>query len=130
VAGGLEPIAAAALLGHRVRHAMRDGEVDEARVRWAVDEVRERALATDVLSLLVPLALKRPMSSFEELLERAGYRPASEEDVKAEIRREVKRTNVRRPEARHRAIMGRVRATAWGNVPLAEVAAWVEEATR
>ncbi|MCX6093963.1 MAG: Glu-tRNA(Gln) amidotransferase subunit GatE [Candidatus Bipolaricaulota bacterium] len=130
VASGMEPIAATTLLGHDVRHAMGDREIDPARVRWAVDAARERALTSDVLPVLAPLALREPASSFDELLTRAEYRRAAEKDVKAEIRREVKRSDVRRPEARHRAIMGHVRAMAWGNVPLAQVAAWVEEATR
>jgi len=130
VAGGVPPVAAATLLGHDVRHAMGDREIDTDRVRWAVREAMRRGLTPDVLSILVPFALAEPACSFAELLERAQYRRASAEDVRAEIRREVKRTDVRRPEALHRLIMGRVRSIAWGNVPLAQVAAWVEEATR
>ncbi len=130
VAGGMETIAASTLLGHDVRHAMSDREIDGVRVRWAVDAARASGVTSDVLPVLVPLALREPTSSFDELLACAGYRRGSEKDVKAEIRREAKRCDVRRPEARHRVIMGRVRATAWGNVPLAKVAAWVEEAAR
>ncbi|MGD9676562.1 MAG: Glu-tRNA(Gln) amidotransferase subunit GatE [Candidatus Bipolaricaulia bacterium] len=130
IAGGVPPAAAATLLGHDVRHAMGDREIDTDRVRWAVGEAMRRGLTPDVLPILVPFALAEPACSFAELLERAQYRRASEEDVRAEIRREVKRTDVRRPEALHRVIMGHVRSIAWGNVPLAQVAAWVEEATR
>jgi len=130
VAGGVEPRAACTLLGHGVRHAMGDREIDADRVRWAVAEATERDLTADALPAIVPLALAEPACSFEALLERAQYRRASEKDVRAEIRREAKRRDVRRPEALHRVIMGRVRPMAWGNVPLAWVAAWVEEATR
>ncbi|MDD4903546.1 MAG: Glu-tRNA(Gln) amidotransferase subunit GatE [Candidatus Bipolaricaulis sp.] len=130
VAGGMGPVAASTLLGHGVRHAMGDREIDADRVRWAVREAIESHLTPDALPAIVPLALQEPACSFEGLLERAQYRRASEKDVRAEIRREVRRPDVRRPEALHRVIMGRVRSIAWGNVPLAEVAAWVEEATR
>ncbi|MDD5646940.1 MAG: Glu-tRNA(Gln) amidotransferase subunit GatE [Candidatus Bipolaricaulis sp.] len=130
VAGGMGPVAASTLLGHGVRHAMGDREIDADRVRWAVREAIESHLTPDALPAIVPLALQQPACSFEGLLERAQYRRASEQDVRAEIRREVRRPDVRRPEAFHRVIMGRVRSIAWGNVPLAEVAAWVEEATR
>ncbi|MDD5219872.1 MAG: Glu-tRNA(Gln) amidotransferase subunit GatE [Candidatus Bipolaricaulis sp.] len=130
VAGGMGPVAASTLLGHGVRHAMGDREIDADRVRWAVREAIESHLTPDALPAIVPLALQEPACSFEGLLERAQYRRASEKDVRAEIRREVRRPDVRCPEALHRVIMGRVRSIAWGNVPLAEVAAWVEEATR
>jgi len=129
-ADGVDPKAAATLLGHAVRHAVGDGEVDAARARWAATEAKKRGLSCDVLPVLVPLALREPAATFEELLTRAEYRPASEKDVRAEIRRQAKRCGARRPEARQRVIMGQVRATAWGNVPLADVAAWVEEAAR
>ncbi|MDD5265373.1 MAG: Glu-tRNA(Gln) amidotransferase subunit GatE [Candidatus Bipolaricaulis sp.] len=130
VASGAEPMAASTLLGHDVRHAMSDREIDADRVRWAVAQAVEHGLTPDALSAIVPLALREPTSSFEELLERAQYRRASEKDVRAAVRREAKRRDARRPEALQRVIMGRVRAIAWGNVPLAAVAAWVEEATR
>jgi glutamyl-tRNA(Gln) amidotransferase subunit E len=129
-ADGVDPKAASALLGHAVRHAMGDREIDAARAQWAVTEAKKRDLPGDVLPVLVPLALREPAATFEELLTRAEYRPASEKDVRAEIRRQAKRCSARRREARHRLIMGQVRATAWGNVPLADVAAWVEEAAR
>ncbi len=130
VAGGMKPVAASTLLGHNVRHAMGDREIDGARVRWAVDGARARELTPDVLPVLAPLALLEPTSSFDELLTRVEYHRASEKDVKVAIRREVERGDIRRPEVRGHVIMGRVRAAAWGNVPLAKVAVWVEEATR
>ncbi len=131
VAGGLDPVAASTLVGHRVRRAMGDREVDAERVRWALAEGRARGVPLDALRDLVVLGLLEPAASFDELLCVAGYRPATEKDVRAEVRRQVKAaTDVRRPEALVGVVMGRVRPVGWGNVPLAEVAKWVLEAAR
>ncbi len=130
VADGLDSRLAATLVGHRVRRAMGDREVDGARVRWAVAEGRARGIPGDALRDLVVLSLLEPAASFDELLERAAYRPATEKDVRTEIRKEIKKGDVRCPEALVRVVMGRVRPLAWGNVPLAKAAKWVEEAAR
>jgi glutamyl-tRNA(Gln) amidotransferase subunit E len=131
VAQGLGSAAATTLVGHRVRRAMGDREVDVARVRWAVAEGMKRRVPGDALRDLVVLALLEPDALFDELLERAAYRPATGEEVQAEVRRQVKAaTDVRRPGALARVVMGRVRPFAWGNVPLSKVATWVEEAAR
>ncbi len=130
VADGLDSAAASTLVGHRVRRAMGDREVDAERVRWAVAEARARKLPGDAARDLVVLALLEPAASFDELLALGAYRPATAKDVRVEVRRQVKSKDVRRPEALVSVVMGRVRALAWGNVPLAEVAKWVEEAAR
>ncbi|MCX6092879.1 MAG: Glu-tRNA(Gln) amidotransferase GatDE subunit E, partial [Candidatus Bipolaricaulota bacterium] len=130
IADGLDSAAASTLVGHRVRRAMGDREVDAERVRWAVAEARARKLPGDATRDLAVLALLESAASFDELLAMAAYRAATAKDVRAEIRRQVKSRDVRRPEALVSVVMGRVRALAWGNVPLAEVAKWVEEAAR
>ncbi|MEI6171461.1 MAG: hypothetical protein WCQ45_03145, partial [bacterium] len=123
---------AATLLGHNVRHAMGAREIDVERVRWAVVEAAERDLTREILRLLVPLALLEPAATFDDLLGRVGYRKATPKEIRAEIARGAKVFVARHPEpkARVRALMGTVRALAMGNVPLRDVAAWVEEATR
>jgi glutamyl-tRNA(Gln) amidotransferase subunit E len=123
---------AATLLGHNVRHAMGAREIDVERVRWAVVEAAERALTREILRLLVPLALLEPAATFDDLLGRVGYRKATPKEIRVEIARCAKSFVARHPEpaARVRALMGRVRPLAMGNVPLRDVAAWVEEATR
>ncbi len=126
---GLTPLAAATLLGHRVRRTVGDKRVDNDRVRWAVGEARKRSLPEDAMRDLVSLALLEPGDSFDGLLARAGYRAAPPEAVRARVRDEVG-IGARDPEALVCAVMGRVRAAAWGNVPLAEVATWVEEMAR
>ena len=123
---------AATLLGHNVRHAMGAREIDVERVRWAVVEAAERALTREILRLLVPLALLEPTATFDDLLGRVGYRKTTRKEIRAEIARGSKAFVARHPEpaARVRALMGCVRPLAMGNVPLRDVAAWVEEATR
>ncbi len=130
IADGLDSAAASTLVGHRVRRAMGDREVAAERVRWAVAQARARKLPGDATRDLAVLALLESAASFDELLAMAAYRAATAKDVRAEIRRQVKSRDVRRPEALVSVVMGRVRALAWGNVPLAEVAKWVEEAAR
>jgi len=121
---------AATLLGHNVRHAMGAREIDVERVRWAVVEAAERALTREILRLLVPLALLEPTATFDDLLGRVGYRKTTRKEIRAEIARGSKAFVARHPEpaARVRALMGCVRPLAMGNVPLRDVAAWVEEA--
>ena len=130
VSGGMDPLAASTLVGHRVRCAMGDREVDGQRILWAAEEARRRSLPADATRDLVVLALLEPADSFDELLERAAFRKATQKEVSEAVRREVAKGDVRDPEAAVRAVMGRVRAVAWGNVPLRMVAKWVEEATR
>jgi len=123
---------AATLLGHNVRHAMGAREIDVERVRWAVVEAAERNLTREILQLLVPLALLEPAATFDDLLGRVGYRKATPKEIRVEIARGSKAFVARHPEpeARVRALMGCIRPLAMGNVPLRDVAAWVEEATR
>ncbi len=130
VESGMDSRSAATLIGHRVRRAMGDREVNAERVRWAVGEGKALEIAGDALRDLVVLALLEPPASFDELLERAAYRRATEKEIRAEIRRRLHDVAVRRPEALVPVLMDRVRPLAWGNVPLAKVAQWVEEATR
>lgn len=130
VDGGMDSRAASTLVGHRVRRALGDREVDGRRVVWAVAEGRRRALPEDAVRDLVVLALLEPGDAYDGLLERAAYRKATEKEIRDAIRREVAKRDVRSPEAAVRAVMGRVRPLAWGNVPLGTVARWVEEVTR
>ncbi len=130
ISGGMDSLAASTLVGHRVRRAMGDREVDAARVAWAAEESARRKLPADAARDIVVLSLLEPRDTFERLLERAAYRKATEKEIRETIRREVAKGDVRDPEAATRALMGRIRPIAWGNVPLGTVAAWVEEAAR
>jgi Glu-tRNA(Gln) amidotransferase subunit E-like FAD-binding protein len=123
---------AATLLGHNVRHAMGAREVDIERMRWVIVEAEARDLTREILRLLVPLALLEPAATFDDLLGRVGYRKAAPKEIRTQIARCAKAFVARHPEpaARVRALMGCVRPLAMGNVPLRDVAAWVEEATR
>jgi glutamyl-tRNA(Gln) amidotransferase subunit E len=130
IADGMDGRSAATLVGHRVRRAMGDREVDVERVRWAAAEARERRIPSDAARDLIVLALLEPALPFDELLKRAAFRPAAEKEIRAEIRRQMQGAAVRRLDARARVVMGLVRPIAWGNVPLAKAAAWAEEAAR
>ncbi|MEW5826558.1 MAG: Glu-tRNA(Gln) amidotransferase subunit GatE [Candidatus Bipolaricaulota bacterium] len=128
--GGMSPLAAMTLVGHRVRRALGDREPDGRRVLWAVNESRRRSLPDDALRDLVVLSLLEPDETFDGLLARAGHRRARQSDIRDAIRGEVAKRDIHSPEAAPREIMGRIRPLAWGNVPLAKAARWVEEALR
>ena len=126
----MDSLAATTLVGHRVRRTMGDREVDALRVVWAVDEGRSRGLPKTRSAILSCLSLLEPADAFDDLLRRAAYRKTTEKDIRAAIRRELERRDIREPEATVRAVMGRMRPLAWGNAPLGAVAGWVEEAAR
>ena len=130
ISDGLEPRGATTLVGHRVRRALGDREVDAARVRWAMQEAAARKIPDDAARDLAVLALLEPTLPYEELLSRAAYRKATEEDVRGAVERTIRRSGARCPDAVVPVTMARIRPIAWGNVKLAEVARWVKELTR
>jgi peptide/nickel transport system substrate-binding protein len=110
------------------------GDSDWVRTRWRAEPSGAAAplAAWERAAILVPLALLEPAAAFDDLLARGGYRKTTPKQIRAQIARGAKSFVARHPEpaARVRALMGRVRPLAMGNVPLRDVAAWVEEATR
>ena len=129
---GLPPRFVGSLVGHVLRHASRTRPIDGDRVVDVARAVCGRGLAIDVLKSLIPQALDDATSGLDRLLERIGYRPCSKEEVLAAIDPlcEQCATDGLAATDRRNWIMGQLRPTALGNVPLRDLASAVEEALR
>jgi glutamyl-tRNA(Gln) amidotransferase subunit E len=123
---GLDPVFVGTLLGHTVRHAMGDREVDTARILAVAAAWHERGLTTDLLRSLVPHALQDPEADFDRLLLEAEFRPSSESEINAAL---IDLMSAAPKENRTRYVMGRLRPLALGNVPLSELARKAAEAS-
>jgi len=128
---GLPPVFAGTLLGHTVRSALGDREVDTARLEWLIERAIARGLQIEILRELAPLALSDRNAGFDQLLDRAGYRASTEDEIRTrllEIKDELKdeEQNGRIAEF----VIGRLRPLAVGNVPLSRLAEIVREEMR
>ena len=117
---GLPPVFAGTLIGHTVRGFLGDREVEVERLKWLIGETASRGLEIEILRELAPLALSDGEAGFDRLLERIGYRKATEED----IRRELSRI---RGDGSVDHLIGRLRPLALGNVRLRRLAEIVRE---
>lgn len=127
----LNPIFAGTLLGHALRHACGDRPGD---VEWILDlvrEVRKRQLKTEILKPILQYAFAAPQTSFDELLNRIGYSPASESEILAIVPDLLERFEPRERRPSGHAVrdwvMGELRSAALGNVSLSKLAKSIEE---
>jgi glutamyl-tRNA(Gln) amidotransferase subunit E len=120
---------AGTLIGHALRSACGDSEVDGERLLWLVGEVQARNLCHDLLTVLVPLAYRDGEASFDTLLKSAGYALHTEAEIIDRIPELEGAFHVNSSDTRKMRdwIMGRLRPLALGNVPLHRLAAKVEE---
>jgi len=127
----LNPTFAGTLLGHTLRHACGDRPGDAEWVLELGREVRKRKLKTDILKPLLQYAFADPRASFDELLNRIGYSPASESEVLATIPDLLECFEPRRRRSSRHAVrdwvMGRLRPAALGNLSLTKLAESIEE---
>ena len=128
---GLNSTFAGTLLGHTLRHACGDRPGD---VEWILElacEARKRKLKTDILKPLLQYAFADPRASFDELLNRIGYSPASESEVLATIPALLECFEPRKRRTSGHAVrdwvMGRLRPAALGNLSLTKLAESIEE---
>ena len=117
---GLPPVFAGTLLGHTVRSASGDREVDAARLRWLIEETLARGLQIEILRPLAPLALSDHEAGFEELLKRIGYRRIGEDEIQSELSQFTGDGNAD-------FVIGRLRPLALGNIPLKRLAEIIRE---
>ena len=128
----IPPRSAGTLLGHVLRSSVRGKPIDADRVKRLVTEAETHGLCHDILEVLLPLGLRDPGASFPTLLDRAGYRRHTAEQILERISglRDSCRRDGLPPTACRNWIMGQLRPMALGNVPLRELATRVEEALR
>ncbi|MBD3403356.1 Glu-tRNA(Gln) amidotransferase subunit GatE [candidate division GN15 bacterium] len=93
--------------------------------------VDERGLERDILKALLPLWYLYPNESFDSLLEQSGYTPAGVEDIRKAIpdfrKSFVVRSSTKDPDAEVHWLVGRLRPTALGNIPLKQLREIVDE---
>lgn len=123
---------AATLLGHTVRHAAADAQVNTERISWAVEEVTRRHLTYDILRNVVPAALVDEGATFDDILRRVEYTSIEPAEIDRRIMALLSEeaANASDPRATRDRIMGTLRPLALGNIPLSDVAKKVEEGLR
>ena len=123
---------AATLLGHTVRHAAADAQVNTERISWAVEEVTRRHLTYDILRSVVPAALADEDATFDDILRRIEYTSIEPAEIDRRIMALLSEeaANASDPRATRDRIMGALRPLALGNIPLSDVAKRVEEGLR
>ena len=128
----LDPQFAGTLLGHTLRRCWFMHDVPAERLVWLVGQAQSRSLALDLLKTLVPLAWAHVEADFDALLDRAGYRPHTDAEIRQRIDKLKNALIAPSLPLRRRVdfVMGGVRPLALGNVPLARLASDVEEAVR
>jgi len=129
---GMTPQRAATLLGHRLRRISEDHVAEGARLLAIAREAKARDLDFDLLDELLVPAYDDPNASFDELLAKVGYLATSSEELEAAVERAAAafepRSTRTAPDARLHWVMGQVRASALGNLPLRALSALVKGA--
>ncbi len=132
---GFEPVFLASLLGHRLKFI--EGHFDRSPgfrydlVKKLLLFVREEKLETDLVSAMLPVVYQHPKMDFASVLTSIGFKRASRNEIlqNLEFLSKTFRSTGRRQsnEAMTDWMMGQLRKTALGNLPLKSLKASIQE---
>ncbi len=133
---GLNPVFAGTLLGHRMKfvegHYEASAEFSYEKIYELLKNITDRKMDAAIIRKLLPVAYQYPKMDFDSLLTSINFKKLSKDDIVTNIPFLIKKFDSikksKEKDARDKWLMGQVKNSAIGNVPLKELKKIVEKA--